>query len=263
MTAIYIIVAILFFGLLVGIHELGHFVTAKLCGIRVEEFSIGMGPALFQKRKNETLYSVRAVPFGGYCAMTGEDGESEDERAFTNQKLWKKLAVLLTGPVMNYILGIIIVFILVLAWNKGAPFIPVMERSIEICHEFIKLVWESLGMLFTGKAGIQDLSGPVGIVNLMVNTAEEAETTAYAVSDFAYLGAFISVNLAVMNLLPIPALDGGRIFFLLVSSAVEKISGKKLNPKFEIYINGAGMILLLALMAYVMLHDVWRLVFGG
>ena len=79
---IYVIIAIVFFGILVGIHEFGHFAVAKLCGIRVEEFAIGMGPAIFQKKKGETLYSLRCIPFGGYCAMTGEDGESEDPRAF-------------------------------------------------------------------------------------------------------------------------------------------------------------------------------------
>lgn len=263
MTALYIIIAILFFSLLVGIHELGHFITAKMCGIRVEEFSIGMGPAIFQKQKDETLYSVRAVPFGGYCAMTGEDGDSEDERAFVNQTLWKKLVVLFAGSFMNFLLGFIIILILVLLWNKGAPLLPVLGRSLEICLDFVKLVWESLKMLFTGQAGIQDLSGPVGIVGLMVDTADQAESAAYAISDLAYLGAFIAVNLAVMNLLPIPALDGGRIFLLLVSSLIELVTKKKLNPKFEMYINGAGMVLLLALMAYVMLQDVWRLIFGG
>ena len=85
---IYIIVAVIFFGILVGIHEFGHFAVAKACGIRVEEFSIGMGPALLKKQKGETLYALRCIPFGGYCAMTGEDGESEDPRAFVNQAVW-------------------------------------------------------------------------------------------------------------------------------------------------------------------------------
>ena len=109
---VYIIIAVLFFGILVGIHEFGHFSVAKLCGIRVEEFAIGMGPAIFQKQKGETLYSLRCVPFGGYCAMTGEDGESEDPRAFVNQKVWKRLLVLVAGAFMNFLLGFVIVFIL-------------------------------------------------------------------------------------------------------------------------------------------------------
>ena len=109
---VYIIIAVLFFGILVGIHEFGHFAVAKLCGIRVEEFAIGMGPAIFQKQKGETLYSLRCVPFGGYCAMTGEDGESEDPRAFVNQKVWKRLLVLVAGAFMNFLLGFVIVFVL-------------------------------------------------------------------------------------------------------------------------------------------------------
>lgn len=261
MTALYIIIAILFFGLLVGIHELGHFLTAKACGIRVEEFSIGLGPAIFKKQKGETTYSLRAVPFGGYCAMTGENEESDDPRAFSSQKLWKKLIVLFAGSFMNFLLGIILIFILVEAWND-APLWPVLRHSFEICIEFVKLVWQGIAMLFNGQAGISDLSGPVGIVDVMVQTAEQAETTTYAISDLTYLGAFIAVNLAVMNLLPIPALDGGRIFLLLVTAVIEAVTGKKLNKKYEAYIHGAGMILLLLLMAYVMFHDVWRLIFG-
>ena len=94
MTLLYIIVAILLFGLLVVIHELGHFTAAKLCGVRVEEFAVGMGPALWKKQKGETLYALRAIPVGGYCAMTGEDGESDDPRAFGNQKAWKRFIVI-------------------------------------------------------------------------------------------------------------------------------------------------------------------------
>ena len=109
---IYVIIAIVFFGILVGIHEFGHFAVAKLCGIRVEEFAIGMGPAIFQKKKGETLYSLRCIPFGGYCAMTGEDGESEDPRAFVNQKVWKRFLVLVAGAFMNFLLGFIIVLCL-------------------------------------------------------------------------------------------------------------------------------------------------------
>lgn len=262
MTVLYIIAAVLFFGILVGIHELGHFLTAKACGVRVEEFSIGMGPALFKRRRGETLYAIRAVPFGGYCAMTGEDGDSDDPRSFVNQKLWKKLIVLFAGSFMNFLLGFIIIFILVEVWND-APLWPVIRHSFEICIEFVKLVWQSLGMLFNGQAGITDMSGPVGIVDMMVDTANAAESTAYAVSDLAYFGAFIAVNLAVMNLLPIPALDGGRIFLLLVTALIEAVTRKKLNPKYEMYINGAGMVLLLGLMAFIMFHDVWRIITGG
>lgn len=348
----YIIIAILFFGLLVGIHELGHFAVAKLCGIKVEEFAIGMGPAIFQKQKGETKYSLRIVPFGGFCAMTGEDGASDEPRAFVNQKPWKRLLVLAAGSFMNFLLGFILVFILysgatayyapkIASFMDGCPYESseglhledrfykidgrrvlsisdvteflsagtthtlVLERdgkkvkltdfameklnyegqerpmygfslgfdeptlyyhlrhTWETTLDFVRMVFDGLKELFSGKANVNDLSGPVGIVDLMAETGEQAASTADAIFDIAYLGAFIAVNLSVMNMLPIPALDGGRIFFLLVSAIIETITRKKLNPQFETYIHAAGMFLLLGLMGYVMLHDVVRIFTGG
>ena len=348
----YIIIAVLFFGILVGIHELGHFTVAKLCGIRVEEFAIGMGPAIFRRQKGETTYSLRCVPFGGYCAMTGEDGESEDPRAFVNQKLWKRLLVLVAGAAMNFLLGFVIVFILysgasayyapkIASFMEGCPYESadglqvgdrfykidghrvlstsdvsefladgtvhtiVVERdgkkvklenfemekreydgydrlmygfslgldeptfyyhvrhTWETTLDFVRMVFDSLHQLVSGEASVNDLSGPVGIVELMAETGEQAESTSDAFFDIAYLGAFIAVNLAVMNLLPIPALDGGRVFLLLVTGLIELITRRKLDPKYEGYIHAAGMALLLALMAYVMFHDVFRIVTGG
>ena len=356
MTAVYIIIAILFFGLLVAIHELGHFATAKACDIRVEEFSIGMGPAIVQKEKGETTYSWRAIPFGGYCAMTGEDGESEDPRAFVNRKLWQKIVVLCAGSFMNFVLGFILVLCFfigarafavprIVSFMDGCPYqatetqqglevgdtfrridghriymtsdvsdflnrggenhdivvirdgkkmhiddfhmVPVeyegyenkmygfsfgydeatfgnrITRAWDMTMEFVRWVWMGLDQLFSGEAGLKDLSGPVGIVDLMAETGEQSESVSDAVFNLIYLGAFIAVNLAVMNMLPIPGLDGGRLFLLIVSTIIEKITRRKLNPKYETYINGAGMILLLALMALVMFNDIVKLVAGG
>lgn len=354
---VYVIVAVLFFGVLVGIHEFGHFAVAKACGIRVEEFSVGMGPAVFKKQKGETLYSLRCIPFGGYCAMTGEDGESDDPRAFVNQKIWKRLLVLVAGSFMNFLLGFVIVFCLyagavgypvpvIASFMDGCPyetaeafqagdrivridghriystsdigdylrentrqnFVIVrngeklkldgllmqkqdyeqedgstgqyygfrlgyaMEEANFFSHvratwdqtmEFVRLVWKSLGMLIHGEATVKDLSGPVGIVEVMAETGENAESTTDAIFNIAYLGAFIAVNLAVMNMLPIPALDGGRVFLLLVTAAIEAITRKKLNPKYEGAIHATGMALLLALMAFVMINDVVRIFHHG
>lgn len=109
---VYILVAILMFGVLIAVHEFGHFITAKLFGIRVNEFSIGMGPALFKREKGETLYSLRLLPIGGYCAMEGEDEESDDPRAFGNAAAWKKVIVLVAGAFMNFLTGLIIVLAL-------------------------------------------------------------------------------------------------------------------------------------------------------
>lgn len=349
---LYILIAVLFFGLLVGIHELGHFSVAKACGIRVEEFSIGMGPAIFKKQKGETLYSVRCVPFGGYCAMAGEDGESDDPRAFVNQRVWKRFLVLIAGSFMNFLLGLLIIFILysgaaafqapvIASFMDGCPYesadafqagdrflkidghriystSDISEfldgssvhtvtlrrdgkkltlKNIELTRrpyegqdglyygfqlgydeasfanhlrytwndsmQFVRMVWSSLGMLLHGEATVNDLSGPVGIVDIMAEAGESAASAADAFFNIGYLGALIAVNLAVMNLLPIPALDGGRVFSLLLIAAIEKLTRKKLDPKYESWVHAAGMMVLLALMAFIMFNDVVRIFNGG
>ena len=351
MTIVYIILAILLFGVLIAVHELGHFMAAKAFGVRVDEFAIGMGPALWKRQHGETLYALRAVPIGGFCAMA-EDEESSDPRAFTNQAPWKRAIILAAGAFMNFVLGLVIVLLLyanagafrapVLAgFMDGCPYesaeglhvgdkfysidgrrvymqynvseflsrgdgnydlvlirdgkkvklddfymVPIeyegvsgkmfgfyfgyeeaslgkkLEYSWNTTMEFGRTVWMGLSQLISGEVGVKDLSGPVGIVDLMAETGEQAESTADALYNIFYLGAFIAVNLALMNLLPIPALDGGRIFLLLVTWLIESIIGKKLNPKYEGYIHGAGMILLLGLMAFVMLNDVIRIITG-
>ena len=115
----------------------------------------------------------------------------------------------------------------------------------------VKTVLVSLKMLLTGQAGVQDMTGPVGIVGMMSETASASKTTGLALVNLLWFGGFIAINLGVMNLLPIPALDGGRVFGLLVTSVIEAITKKKLDPKYEGYIHGVGMILLLALMGVV------------
>lgn len=347
-TAFYAIIAILFFGLLVSIHELGHFMVAKACRIRVEEYSVGMGPAIFSCVKGETKYSLRCIPFGGYCAMTGEDGESDDPRAFVNQAAWKRFLVLAAGSFMNLVLGFLIMFCLyanaeafiapkIESFMKGCPYeseegLQAGDRFLKIdghpiyissdlsdfldvsdthdlvlrrdgkkivlndfhikrieydgyenkmygfnlgydkgnlvnkirysgamCCEFVRWVFQGLKQLFSDGATMNDLSGPVGIVDMMAETGASAASTRDALYDIFYLGAFIAVDIAAMNLLPIPALDGGRIFTLIISWLIETITRRKLNPKYETYIHAAGMILLLALMAVIMFNDVFKL----
>lgn len=348
MTVLYLIIAILFFGLLVSIHEFGHFAVAKACGIRVEEFAVGMGPAIFSRQKGETKYSLRCIPFGGYCAMTGEDGESEDPRAFVNQAAWKRFLVLAAGSFMNLLLGFVIMFCLysdaeafiapkIASFMDGCPyeaadglqtgdrflsidghgiyissdlsdyldtsdthditvrrdgkrvklsgfhieriayegyenrmygfnlgydeatFANKLRYSAGMCCEFVRWVFQGLQQLFSGEASVKDLSGPVGIVDLMAETGAAAETAADALYDIFYIGAFIAVDLAAMNMLPVPALDGGRIFSLLVTGIIESVTRKKIDPKYEAYIHAGGMILLLALMAFVLFNDIFRL----
>ena len=131
MTFLYVILAILLFGLLVGIHEGGHFLAAKACGVRVEEFALGMGPALWKKQKGETLYALRLIPIGGYCAMAGEDEESDNPRAFTNQPAWKRAIILVAGAAMNFLLGLLI--ILCLYASATAFRAPILEGFMEGC----------------------------------------------------------------------------------------------------------------------------------
>ena len=350
MTVLYIALAILLFGVLVGVHELGHFAAAKACGVKVEEFALGMGPAILQKQKGETVYSLRCIPFGGFCAMAGEDEESDDPRAFMNQAAWKRIIILVAGAAMNFLLGLLIVIILysnayafrsaeITGFMDGCPYesseglhvgdrfykidghriyqyydvsdflsqgdgtydlivlrdgkkvklndfaltpldYPVqtqkmygfyfgydeatlgvkLENSWNTTMEFGRWVWLGLKELVRGDVGMKDMAGPVGIVDMMAETGEQAESTADALYSIFYFTAFIAVNLAIMNMLPIPALDGGRVFLLIVTWIIETISKKKLDPKYEGYIHAAGMVLLLGLMAVIMFNDIIRIV---
>jgi len=135
----------------------------------------------------------------------------------------------------------------------------VLKNAWNTCMEFGRWVKLGLEELIHGKVKMEELSGPVGIVDLMAETGEAAETTGDALYNIFYMTAFIAVNLAIMNMLPLPALDGGRVFLLIVTSVIEAVTGKKLDPKYEGYIHAAGMVLLLALMAFVMFHDIVRL----
>lgn len=350
-TVFSIVLGVLLFSILIFVHEFGHFFTAKLSGVQVNEFSMFMGPAIWKKQKGETLYSIRCIPFGGYCAMEGEDTDTDNPRSFQKAAWWKRVIILVSGAAMNFITGFLIVLIVnscmsvvipqvdflrtgstlaaegglqagdtILEMNgqkvettndfsvildadknvtefdvlvlrdgkelmledvlmipqefpeneEGAAgtfygiqwasrklsFGEAIKRSFEDCVYFVELVWMSLGMLLSGEAGLGDMSGPVGIVGAMTDMAAASDTLLNAVLNILFFGGFIAVNLGVMNLLPIPALDGGRVVSLLLTTGIEKITGKKLNPKYEGYVHGAGMILLLALMAFIMLKDV-------
>ena len=351
---LYIIAALLLFGILIAVHELGHFLAAKACGVRVNEFAVGMGPTLWQKQKGETQYSLRAFPVGGFCAMEGEEEESDDPAALNNQGFWKKLLIFAAGAAMNFLAGLLIIFFLYLPAQgfyqpvlsgfadgcplQGADGLQVGDRLVSIDGErvyvysdvslllglnntgvfdlvvdrsgekvrlddfamerqtytdqsgnaysgyglffgaaeatfgdklayawnnavdFVRLVRLSLQMLVNGQAGLKDLSGPVGIVSTMVQVGEQSESTRAAVENIAYIGALVAVNLAVMNLLPLPALDGGRIFFLVVNAVAMLLFKKKIPAKYENYIHFAGLVLLLALMVVLVFSDVGKLI---
>lgn len=344
MTAFYIILAILLFGVLILVHEFGHFITAKLSGVQVNEFSLFMGPAIWKKQKGETLYALRCIPIGGYCAMEGEDGDSDNPRAFGKAKIWKRLIILVAGSGMNFLIGFLITLlvmsvggsylattqvalteeesslterlqsgdaiysidgervyigndILMLSdrsasgtcdlvvvrngekvhlddvplqrafdagkikiYTEKKTFGSVLSYSWNNCRDFVRIVRLGLSDLITGRMGVKDMSGPVGIVSVVTEQGKQAESMADGVMYVLYLFGFIAINLAVMNLLPIPALDGGRVVCLLVTAVAEKLLRRKLDPKYEAYLNGAFMILLMAFMAFITFKDVFQLI---
>ena len=351
-----VLFAILLFSILIFVHELGHFAAAKLSGVQVNEFALFMGPAIWKKQIGETLYTIRTIPIGGYCAMEGEDEETDNPRSFQKAAWWKRLIILVAGAAMNFVTGVLLMvliylpvqqtvipvidsfesfstvdgenrlqvgdrilevdgeklyvqsdFSLILGMNPGNVHDLVVRRGGEKivlndflmeqheviredgsrqmlygmnftlqtldlpgkiayawnqCLDTVRMVRLSLQMLFSGQAGLNDLSGPVGIVQQMSVVAEASPTALDALLNMLYFGAFIAINLAVMNLLPIPALDGGRVVGLLVTTAVETLTHRKINPKYEGYLHGAGMLLLLGLMAVIMFKDIFVLFRG-
>ncbi len=354
----YILLSILAFGILIAAHEAGHFFAAKAFGVRVNEFSLGMGPKLLKKQGKETLYTLRLLPIGGFCAMEGEDEETDDPRAFCAKPAWQRIVILCAGAAMNFLLG----FLMILCIAPHANFTePVIHRFFEGCPyegesaflpgdrivridghrlffaedvsyylsrqnpdsrssdvhrivlvrsgkrvvlddftirqleypdgsggavlkyglyfapretgffanvryawieslNFVRLIWRSLGDLFTGAVGLRELSGPVGLVDYVSEAEAAARSPLEAYFTFFYIFSLIAVNLAVTNLLPIPALDGGRVFFLLVTCLIERISRRRIDPKYEGYIHAAGFVLLMGLMLFVMCSDILKLI---
>ena len=330
-----IISSIIIFLLVILIHEFGHFIVAKMNGVSVLEFSVGMGPKLFQKESNGTLYSLRLLPVGGYCQLEGEDEENDSPKSLNNQSPLVRLKVILAGAIMNFILAFILLILLMSVSRVSTEVSGVLENSpayssgiqagdkivsingknIDDGEELLKNIKESqgdldigvirnsqsknikvtprlennvrkigvnfqeeyniknfsiikgfkkgvitflnltgmlykfLGMLITGQLGLGGVSGPVGVVKEIGNAAKTG------VANLIFLLAYININLGVFNLLPIPALDGGRAIFILI----EMIFGKKISQEKEGYIHMVGLILLLALIAIVTIKDVIKL----
>ena len=344
-----ILFALLFFGVIIMIHECGHFACAKLFKVKVNEFSLGMGPALFKRKKGDTLYAVRLFPIGGYVAMEGEDDASEDDRAFNKKPVWQKMIIVVAGALMNLILGFILMVLLLttstdlIGTNTIKEFYPdavssqyglqagdrfveidghhvwseldlsflmsrsqdgvfdfVVERDGEkvtlndvhfateqqngitlIQYDFIiigeqpgflnivknaftqsasivRMVWLSVFDLVTGRYGMSELAGPVGTVDIIADVTAQAVSSG-SLTNLLTIMAFITINVGVANLLPLPALDGGRFLFL----AVEAVRRKPVNPKYEGYVHAAGLALLLLLMVVVTYNDIARIVHGA
>lgn len=348
----YVVLAILIFGFLIIVHEFGHFGAAKMLGIKVNEFSVCMGPVIFQKKFGETVYSLRCIPIGGFCAMEGENEISDNPRAFTSAKWWKRLIVLIAGAFMNFLVGVLVVAILfssadyfsttsidsffpdspveanglqvgdsfysidgeriyfstdislflsrnttgtadVVVLRNGKkvefPEFKIEKREYDIDGEsqmlygftpkiekatfklkvfnswhtslnFARMVRLGITDLLTGHAGLDDMGGVVTIVHTMSESGKEAESVSEGIANVFYLAAFIAINLAIMNMLPIPALDGGRVFFLIVSVILEAVLGRKINPKYEGFIHAGGMVLLIVFMIFITFHDLWMLI---
>ncbi len=370
---------VIMFLLMVSLHEFGHFIVGKLTGMEIKEYAIGMGPAIFKKQGRETLYSVRILPIGGYCAFEGEDEESDNPRAFSNQSTWKKILVVLAGSIMNIILGFVIFAVISI---NNAPFITneiasldqraymyqagvmpgdkivelnghrinfyrdinlykqelPIDKEIEIVvkrdkeklkfsvpmskcereiifgetgytdktlvngilqekfNEYpegftvpqdtigksekqisyllgfspkaedisfwgvireswyntifaVKLVYTSLADMVTGKVGLDQVSGPVGVVDT-VNTVVKSGGGILSILSIA---ALLTINLGIFNLLPIPALDGGRLLFLLY----ELITRKKIPQDKEGLVHMIGFILLMILAVVVLFKDIF------
>ncbi len=332
MTIIY---AILIFCVLIFVHEFGHFITAKACGVKVNEFAIGMGPAFFKKQRGETLYALRIFPIGGYCAMEGEDEDSEHPRAFNNRPAWQRAIVLAAGSLMNLLTCVVLLIVIAFyagqattTLDKIEPGSPAeaaglmtgdqivqidgeeisewtdivetigttkekeaevtilrdgQEMTLTVAPEYNKeqkrnmigitptserhvfgsvaagvkntgsmtvMMYDTLRQLFTGGVSVKELSGPVGIVYAVNETAKSG--VIYVI----YLAALLSLNLAIINMLPLPALDGGRLLFLLI----RKITGKRVTDEMEGRIHFIGIMLLFALMIYVTFNDVIRFI---
>lgn len=350
LTIVYILVAILIFGVIIMIHELGHFAVAKAMGIRVNEFSIGMGPKIVSWGKKETSYSLRCLPIGGFVAMEGEDESSEDPRAFRNRPVWRRLLVVLAGPIMNLVLGFLILVIVtacsdaivsttvaqfytedtsshVTGLEVGDKIVEVNGRKIftdtDISYEFqidedavfdmvvvrdgekvslsgvtfesavsedgsstlyidfmvvgekvtpisvvsysarktvsvSRMIWLSFADLLKGKYSINDLSGPVGIVDAIgevVSTTSQGVAFTEMLETLMTFVVYITINVGIFNLLPIPALDGSRAVFLII----EGIRRKPVKPEHEGMVHFIGMAAMLLLMLVVTVNDVIKL----
>ena len=340
-TIFNIVITVFVFGLLILSHEAGHFFTALWAKIKIHEFSIGMGPAIFKREGKVCRFCIRAFPIGGFVQMEGEDGDSDDENAFSNKPKWKRFLVLVMGAAMNILMG----FFLICCINAATPRYPTtivaqfnenavssdgglregdkilaiddyrifsymdisyaltkdsqaenFDITVDRGGEKVRLedvrfpkitdetygsfydtdfkvygenrnvfsvfrysfgytisvcrsIYSFVGSIFTLEADYSQVSGPVGTATAI------GQSATVGLSSLLMMIALISINLGVMNLLPFPALDGGRILLL----AVEAIRRKPLNPKFEMAINGIGLIILMGLMCVVTLKDIMGL----
>ncbi len=233
---------VIILGFLVLIHETGHFLVARLCKIKVNEFSIGFGPLIWKKETEKTKYAIRLIPLGGYVSMLGEEERSEEEGSFSKASIPKRIAIVAAGGLVNILFAIILYIILVTVITGN--FITGLTSSGDI----INAMWESIKLIFTGGVTADNLVGPIGISEIV------AQTT--GLIDFFYIMAIISLSLGVTNLLPFPPLDGGKILIYII----EAIRRKPLKENFELKLQMIGFVALITLSIYVAFNDVGRII---
>ena len=346
-----ILFAVLIFEAIIVIHEFGHFIVAKKNGVKVNEFAIGMGPAIFKKQKGETLYAIRIFPVGGYCAMEGEDTGSDSDRAFCNKSTPRKIAIVIAGIVMNLILGFVLQCVNTAisgpitsttvskfyddAVSNSAGGLEVGDKIVsvngmriftqmDIIYQFKndedgefsmdvvrsgqkvsldsvkfqlrgedekslyidfmvmpveltpvttvsesfrqmltngRLIYISLFDMVRGKYSLKDISCPVGIVEQIDDVIDSRTDAQNGINwsalaeDMLFLAGFISTNIGLFNLLPLPALDGGRLIFLLI----ELVRRKPVDAKYEGAVHLVGMAVLLSFMLVVTVSDITKL----
>lgn len=350
-VALLIIIGVLLFGFVIFFHELGHFLLAKASGIRVNEFALGMGPKLFGFKKGETQYALRLLPIGGYCAMEGEDEESEDTRAFGNKPVWKRFLVVAAGGIFNIILGFFFMMIVlgqqnvfattqIASFTDGSAleaagaqvgdqiveidgyaiytdrdlsfalamadpsavsmevrrdgekvdlgtfplksqtledgtqmvsldfyvepeqptFLGLVRRSATDTFSMARMVVETLKGMATGRFGLNDVAGPIGTAQAIGQAASAglAQGFGQAVLNILLMIVMITVNLGIVNLLPLPALDGGRLLFLIW----EGVTRHPVPAKYEGYVHATGFVLLIGFMVVIAFNDIVRIVQG-
>ena len=233
-------------GLLIFIHESGHFLVAKFCKVKVNEFAIGFGPTIWKKQGKETKYALRLIPLGGFVNMEGEEQESSEDGSFSKASIPQRIAIVAAGAIVNITFGIIVFLILMTIYHMGMELVPSennigshLSFAFEQTKDFIVSIIDNLKQLFTGKVGVDQMMGPVGISSTVAKTEDWF--------DFFYIISLISLSLGITNLLPIPALDGGKILLLIV----EAIRKKPLDQKLEVKIQLVGFSFIIALSSIV------------